>query len=171
MTLCKDLHKANIRDCASKRFVILSCLLSKLSVHGPASQETPKRLSCSRNCTFIVIAMRNPMGRCKGFQTPACFCPSNVAAPPFVKCMPFFFSDQVLPSSPPELLAYIYEYSLLSGLALLPPFKLLTLLRNPPPLLGSAGPPIAPSLVILLSSIPPVGTRLGLLVALARALI
>ena len=145
--------------------------LSKLCSHGPHQP------SHERQATFLPtpsqiyrLHPKEPIGRCIDFKTPACLCPSNIAAPPFVDYVPLS-PNPVLPSSSPELPAYVHHYSLLSVLALLPPFRLLTLLRNPPPPLGSTAPPVAPSLVNLLSSIPPVGARLGLLRALALALI
>ena len=53
-----------------------------------------------------------------------------------------------------------------SGLARLPPFRLLTLDKNPPLLLSPFIPPV-PSFVTLLSSNPPASSRLGLLKALS----
>lgn len=64
--------------------------LSKLSSHGP---HQPSR---ERQATFLPSPLqihrlhpKEPIGRCIDFKTPACLCPSNIAATPFVDYVPF----------------------------------------------------------------------------------
>ena len=79
----------NIRNSAKKgRDSVLS--LSKLSSHGP---HQPSR---ERQATFLPSPLqihrlhpKEPIGRCIDFKTPACLCPSNIAATPFIDYVPF----------------------------------------------------------------------------------
>ena len=157
------------RPARIKGFVIFS----RLCPNYPYTYltTTPKRPSCSRNCAFIIVLSKSSSLAARASKRPRVSVQATLQPRHSIPACYFPFA-QTSSSSSPEPTACIHQYSLLSGLALLPPFRLLTLLRKPPPPpLGSTGPPPAPSLVILLSSNPPVGTRLGLLRALALALI
>lgn len=152
--------------CRVKGFVIaLPVLMSKLFPHEAHKENRGDFPSLAASDSIVIhLYLKSPLAAARASKraqvsVQATLQPRNS----FSTCL---LPNQVLQSTASRRPACIHQYSLLSGLALLPPFKLLTLARKLPPLLGSTGPPLGPSLVTLLSSIPPVGVRLGLLKAL-----